>query len=163
VFGAFARRLLSWHLHGLDLSRPIVAATYAQGSRNRAVRSLKIKALRVKLASAPALIGGVLLMVRIKPCLKERLIAGVSADILRRTAARSGNAARIFDARRRRHFSQDEPVPPVVAEAVLVEKFDLYIEFIAARLDKATLSPKTSLVLFFARLTSTHVEQESSH
>jgi hypothetical protein len=102
-------------------------------------------------------------MVRIKPRLKECFIADVSADILQRTAVRSVIAARAFNTFRRRHWRRDEPVPQVIAEVAQVEKFDLYIEFVVARLDKATLSLKTSLVLLFARLTPTHAEQESSH
>lgn len=54
VSSVIVRRMLSWQLHRLDLSRPIVAATQAQSSRDCAVGSLKIKALWIKFSSEPA-------------------------------------------------------------------------------------------------------------
>ena len=66
-------------------------------------------------------------MVRIAPRLKERLIADVSAYIFRRAAASSANAARILYAFRSRHWRQDQPVLPVIAEVVLVQYLELGI------------------------------------
>jgi hypothetical protein len=68
------------------------------------------------------------LVLRIAPGLKKFLISDVPANIFRRAAARSGNAAGIFDAFRWWHFAQDEPVLPVIAKVVLVKNLELRIE-----------------------------------